>query len=919
MAEPKIDNEKIKDRQIKLRPFLVAGIPMLILLLIICLSFFKGCTDLGKVSKAGIYDPTLEVSDDEGFVGKSNHLLQVLVNEVDSTVEATCLDSLNKRYRALEFALPYGEEHKAYIEASDLRLVGIHPEHIHDESLRQFYYNSRLPLLLQQQNEQKGETYFRFSCRGVSRQSIKAKHHLDSRPIEILSITLIPSMFKVALNKNPWTGVIIGAGNCLFSTDNAIYLSYGNSVLPLRKEKRLNRENPLFFHAMMKEGTLLSDEGAIDYYDYYKKAFKDTCLHSINIGLRESRDKRNHASFRLSFSNDSILISHSTTVIVVGNGKSQIYNQPQVGSERPSVIPFQDGMKILVYDKDSRKLGEFVLQKNDPSSILSCLVQSTIGTSRFTIGESQTDLFTQQMLRGLSRHLSNRDNVSEVYLSIDPLLSREFEHEIKEYLPQVKKEIDAQKPKNQIKEQYDISVTIMDMATGDVLATPFHTTLFDQDDYPENLRMTTRNTSLSRRSVGSVFKPMMALAAVQTTPSLLDMDTQNPHRYSLPADWNTKNAKATFFSMNTYAWAKKNANHWNGCDFTTFLSRSDDVYPVALSALALTNEPVNGKTVTALPLTGGRNLFTKGADGMLKFKSAADYQQADVRDNYFTDWLSYLYNTNYEKENSSDLYLFSQLINNSQLNEGQRNFGLEEISPELTSLRMDRFYEGDDFKMRLVPWVLGQGDNMWNCIKVAEGWCRMISKYDIQASFIHHSSTDSIRPLIQEGAAYPGSTVGLRKTAQINDTWNTFLDKLHAAQKGGELLGPMQKIVVALNQQKHTNLMLFSKTGTPDSYLRYEFPLLGGNNRYVDVGMYAFVLVDNNQYVSRICKNKPSKGIVGVVRITRSYECQRCRTGKQCAACESFWGLKSSHARDFFAGSSGHRLEKLYEMTRRYY
>ena len=916
MPEPRIETHIKNDKQMPLRPFLVAGVPLLILFACLLLSFFKGCTDLGKASRQKIYDPTQSLAEDEGFVGRSNTLLAELLNIVDPSVEATCLDSLNKRYLALEFALPYGEEHKATIEAADLRLVGIHPEYIKDDKLRRFYYNSRLPQLLQQQDEQKGETYFRFQCRG-KKGSVQG-----TRPIEVTSIKLIPSMFKVMLSKNPWKGTIYGPDNCLFATGKTIFLTYGNSVLPLRNEQHLTRENPVFFRAVMQDGTLLTPQGKIDYYDYYLKAFKDEKPHAVNIGLRNSSGERDLASFLISYSNDSIFISHSADIAVVSAGQSTHYKRPERGSQRPSVVPFHDGMKLLVYDDEARKLGEFSLYRQNPSRILSCLVQSSTGTSRFIIGEEQTDLFTQQMLRGLSRHLSNRDNVDSVALSIDPMLSREFENEIYSYLHSLRDDITKQRPRNQVKEQYDMSLTIMDIATGDVLATPFYTTLFDYDDFPDILRLTTRNASLSRRSIGSVFKPMVALASVLATPSLLDMDTQNPHRYSPPADWSQKKPIARFFGRDTHAWAKKSASHWNGCDFTTFLSRSDDVYPVALTALAMTGEPVDGKTVTTLPLTGNSNFFELGKDKLLRFKKSSDNENINTRDHVFTDWLAYLYDTSYDKDYAADLNLFAHLLEKDSLDADQKNFGLEEVSPELTSLRMDRFYDGDDFKARLVPWVLGQGDNMWNCSKVAEAWCRMVSKRDVKASFIKHATrNDSLPSLIRDGAQYPGSTLGQRSVADINSTWNGFLNKLHSAQNGSSLLGQMRTAVTNLNNAEHANLTLFSKTGTPDAYVRYEFPLLGGNNRYVDVGLYAFALMDNDQYNSRVlplnAKDNPA-GIVCVVRITRSYECHRCRPGHQCGACESFWGLKSSHARDFFSASS-RRMQKLYDMTRNYF
>ncbi|MBP5385899.1 MAG: hypothetical protein J6Y97_00770 [Prevotella sp.] len=908
MEEPRIDPQLHKDSHVALRPFLVAGVPILILLLAVVLSFFQGCTALGKVSNDNLYDPSSEVGKDEGFVGKANLLLRELVADVDNSVSSTCLDSLNRHYPALEFALPYAEAHKPYIEASDLRLVAIHPERIKDESLREFFFNSRLPQLLQRQGEQLDETYFRIRCRGVDS---RVNH---TRPIEVKSIELLPSMFKVALAKNPWTGIIMGAPNSLFCDSDAVFLTYGNSVLPLHNEPRLTRDNPLQFHAVMGEGTLKGAHGDIDYYDYYLRTFKSDEVHSINIDLREQENTRARADFMLCYSHDTLLVSHSTDLMVIGEGKAKMYRKPETGSQRPSSIPFVDGMKLLVYDDEERKLGEFVIQRQDPSSMLSCLVQSNMGTSRFFIDPSQTDLFTQQMLRGLSRHLSNRDNVSRVDLSIDPLLSKEFEHEVTNYVHHLQDAIGRGKPRRQTKEQYDMSVTIMDMATGQVLATPFYTSLFDFDDYPEAMKMTVRNTSLSRRSVGSTFKPLVALPAVLSNPNLLDMNTASPHRYH----WDGKSSDVDFFGRRTHLWAKKSSTHWSGCDFTTFLSRSDDVYPVALAALAMTNERLDA-SVTTLPVDGTNNFFTlsNGRTRYLMFRRAEDTQTINQRNRYFTDWLSYLYNTSYDNDYVNDLNLFKGLFVNDSLNMDQKHFGLDEITPEYTDLRLDRFYDGDDFHHRLVPWTLGQGDNMWNCIKVAEAWCRMVSKRQVNASFIKQRG-DSLPSLIQAGPDYPGSVFGERSVSNINSTWNTFLDKLHDAQQSGGLLSPMRNRVVELNQREHTQLTLFSKTGTPDSYIRYEFPMLGGNNRYVDIGMYSFALMDNEQYENRVQRNLPAKGVVCVVRITRSYQCNQCRPGRQCSACEDYLGLQSSHARNFFSDSAT-RLQKFYEMTKNYY
>lgn len=91
-----------------------------------------------------------------------------------------------------------------------------------------FYYNSRLPQLLQQQKDKIAETYFRISCQGLDYDKSKGK-----KPIKVTKVEIIPSMFKVALTKDPWVGTVEGAQNCLFDEDNAVFLNFGNSILPL--------------------------------------------------------------------------------------------------------------------------------------------------------------------------------------------------------------------------------------------------------------------------------------------------------------------------------------------------------------------------------------------------------------------------------------------------------------------------------------------------------------------------------------------------------------------------------------------------------------------------------------------------------------------------------------------------------------
>lgn len=929
--------EDLNSKRRRWRRWLVFGLAPMIVLLAIVFSMFKQCTALGRAAQPDVYDPS---ECGAGFVTKADSVFALLLAGecVDTSIEAIDLESLNRRYRALEFALPFGEEGNDYIESSNLRVVGIHPEYIKDESLRRFYYNSRLPQLLEQQREQLGESLFEIRCKSMlPDKELRADNPKRLHPVEVRSIKMIPSMFKVRLVKNKWTGVIESREGCLFDDTSTVYLTYGNTVLPLHSDAAHDSNNEIHFYPIMNEGIVLwkpptASNGTppqqIDYYEYYKMAFDSLAQpHTIALHLRPDCDSKNEsASINMTYSGGHLRMSHNCGLVVMGSRQTVSLHQSNPNKHKPTDVPFEDGMKILMYteanNKLSEKLGEITLYKHNPMRMLSYLTQTSVGTDRFFISDYQTDLFTQQLLRGLSQHLSNRENVDTVRLTIDPLLSREFENEIKQYVKQLPGLIAVDRHKNskpatQINEQYDMSVTIMDMATGEVLATPFYTTLFDNVEYSDQLKLATRNTSLCRRSIGSTFKPMEALASVLAIPSLVNMNTTG--RYG-PPDFTKGHEQVMFFGRLTRPWAKNTAGHWGGCDFTTFLGRSDDVYPVGLVALALAGN-TDGASATSLMVGGNDSYFNDGSPRrLLRFKDASKNEiMRTLRNQPFVQNMAHVFNVNYDERDDDALYsrttdidLFEQLVASmSDEDRDGRIFGLREVSPEPTQLRFDRMDDGEDFHDLLVPWVLGQGDNMWNCVKLAEAWARMIGKRDVRASFIAGNGTP--KSLVD-------GVMSFAERQNANNTWNAFLEKFHEAQQfpkdqGGTLVD-MRRAVMDLGE----GLVLFSKTGTPSAYVPpIDIPLMGGRLRKMDLGMFSFVLLKSAQY-ARVRDNRPAHGIVCIVRVSRTYECTNrgCTSGDPCDSCKPYWGLESAHARDFFADDA-RRLRKLVDMTRRYY
>lgn len=927
MEEPRVDKHWITDDNFHLRSFLVAGTSLFLLAVALILSTVKGCIPLGQYGQQDFFAPTS--ADGEGFVGKTNELLAQLLLDEDTTVLVNSIDDLNKRYPALEFALPYTEANKSFIEASDLRLVSIYPERIKDSKARLFYYNSRLPQILRQQREEMGETYFEIRAKGVKKVKTQRQRH-----IELGSVRLYASMFKVALVKNPWKGEIHGRQNCLFSDTSAVFLTYGGSMVPIPVQPNHDAIGAAkhSISAVMDTCLLLDAHGrALDYYDIYKKAFERSNAdreRAVSINLCETRGAKPQTNVVVSCAKQNgkkmlKIVSGADVLVFRGKEKVDTIKACVHGAEKAvAPIPVADGMKLAVYSKAGRKLGEFVVNTTDPTRVLSSIIQSNTGQTRYNIPACQTDLFTQQIIRGVTRHLSAEDNVASVDLSIDPMLSLELENSIRAYVHQLPSLLPAGKPRSQVGEQYDMSVTVMDIATGEVLATPFYTTKFDQDDYPQQLKMTTRNVALSRRSVGSTFKPIEALAAVQTNPGLMNLNTTS-HVHLNPKDNPSaridKKRTAKFFDYTIKnPWAQLSASHWGGCGFVDFLRRSDDVYPAALAAIAMGG----GARADFISLDGANSYFMTKNDSNLYLR---DKDIPDYKTYPFFSWLTHITWANIDSD--TDDYEHNPLrgVQDSKEDYDERTYGLREISPDVTNLHLDRFMDGGTFRGEVVPWLLGQGSNEWSTITMAQAWARMIGRHDVVATYIDSKGHQPAS--LTDVAAYnvfPGcNTQGgnARSSVQIGTTWNTFLDQLSEAAGGGSLLGPMKDAVTSLNSSLNGRngdpLMLFCKTGTPDGYSRYETVRLDGYNRFYDLGMFSFALMPQSA-VNNVKNGCTGNGIVCIVRITRTYRCRKCSHEDQCESCSQYDGLQSAIARNFFSGSP-YRTRMLYDMTERYY
>ena len=836
----------------------------LVMVLLLC-SVFKQCSQLGKSAAEKVYVP----STDDGFIMKSNLLLRHLVqqgNELHADVKPHSITDLQRRYPALLFALPYDEDAVEGARAADIRLVGIIADSISDENDRRFFYNSDIPSLLEKQRSNLGDRMFRIT--------FSQERHLVIEKIEVL-----PSMFKVALDKDPWVGAITSDGNQLFTEDNHCFLTWGKSVVPIRMSEEghlAQGGHEKVFIADENTRTLTMHKGRpIDYYALHKAYAADTTTVCVRW------QGKGAPAVYLDYLSDNRLC-----IKTVG-----CYCTPydEQGRQQP-LVPMSSSMKGEIYhlmgtlklmvsrDVSGDKLCELTVTRHNPMLLMSALLRSNAGRTRYTITPQLTDKFTRQVVQGLSSTLRNTVYQDTVHLSLDPLLSMEMERELERYATTLKSKGQFYKD-----DQWELSLTVMDMATGEVIAAPFYRS--SDKGVDDDIAMSRKNPAFTRRFIGSTFKPLVALAAVLTKPQLAHWSSEG--QYHLQGNDGKGKRKAIFMGHETTAWSDKGsaANFWGGCpSMDHFFARSDDVYPVALVAKALN--------------------YGEGAGSPFVFRNHD--VMLETNDNFtwagsrFIHTVDHLYDMPSPKEYNLHDSLQMEYYVWDGMGANVDRLGLDNVSPDPTLIYYDNFTrKGATLKTELSTWALGQGTNEWNCLKLAEAWSRMLTKRKVKTSLIRQ----------RENVNFASLTEGYD-----NQAWNSVLQSLRKAQslRDKRLLWPMDDAVRQLNTNEHIKdtLLLFSKTGTPDNYERVEWKSVRGGPRWLDVGLYCMALMPSSSYQS-VRNDNGGWGLMCVMRITRIVSNHH----KRLTASGNEDGIQSSDARNFFS-SNPQLLRKFYHLTK---
>lgn len=828
----------------------------------------------GKEAK----EETYILSNDSEGVQKTNKLLADLLLIEDTSVDTIrTVEDLNRRYKALSFSLPYAADiefgSSEFVRTADIRLIDIDPSQIKDEKNRDHFYNSNLQSLLEKQRSDNSINFFRI------------KFKKENGQIRIKNIKLITSLFRVHLDKKNWKGSIVATDYGLFPENEYCFLSWGESILPIKQSSRRGNRNCYF--------TADLSHHEFRYRNSVPLSMVDLSMNEYNspiqeIGLFIDNNQNRVGTVTLKYIDSTTLLAKTDQHLkcifyAIGEGPS--YINPTSAGDNYDTINFSRDLKIAFYDRTNRKVAEMMLTHKNPIFTLSCPFRDNQGFSRYAIDASLTDIFTQQVIRGAYNMLADNGIDTTVQLTLDPYLSKWLEEEMKTYTNSLRRSI------GRADDRWEMSVTVIDMRTGAIIAMPYYRS--EDENIPLEVAMSRKNPALTRRYIGSTFKPLLTLAAVQTEPNLINLNTVNNRMYGLNENG------AEMFGFPVRYWASD--SHWHGRNsIEHFLAASCDVYPVAMTVLALNgNHPPrpNGDIFTAIGRNGELGYHSERESGHFHWNNLELMRNlARLYDiNSYTE-LENEDNESYKMER----YIWRNIPGWDSLNEDQ-TLSVEIASPDLTVMHYESFDElPRTVSSNIRPWVLGQGSNTWSCIKLAEAWCRMLTKRKVEVS------------ITKPQDAAPGPIV-LNNDRNIdrNAIWNAFLEKLGTAQQDHRftLLSTMHDAVTNLNNHMNltgeNRLILFSKTGTPENYNWKEYLNITNTKLEYDLGLYCMGLMTDRGYNS-IRNSGEGDGIMCVIRITRI---STVKDGD---------GLWSTHARDFFS-SNQQRLRKFYWLTRSHF
>ncbi|HET6559648.1 MAG TPA: hypothetical protein VFG54_20150, partial [Prolixibacteraceae bacterium] len=726
------------------------------------------------------YKPLNEISEDRGgFYGKVNFYLEKALKDT-VTNQGYSVGSINSFYQRLKFYSPVEENPDYLVDTREIRLVGFIPDSTNLEEMK-FFHNSNFKRLLERQSQNVSGQFFK----------IEWKNGITPR---IKSIVIDNTLGDVALLNDKWTGQIVLDDPFSQIDSTVVYLIKNNIPIPLFTSNLPLRRLRASESFANETTTILNKE-----WSHKKTEIFGQIYQLLNRG-----DDSN--LFRVKYSNDQYLdflntgdsIFFSNSLVDINfwvDGREQEITEHCNTHSFPT--SFRNVVKLKITNTEGHPpVNEIIYISKMPFRIASKLTNEGFAGKRTHVNEEYCDLFTRQEIMHLESNLKT-ESQQTIALTNNILQSKVLEDEMRAYVNDTLYGNPLYRWNE--KDEFQMSFCLMDISTGEVIAAPYYSNRFMKNKLNEKDEMAEiKNFNLEFHHIGSAFKPMLAFAASAKYPALQQFNLTS-------AQFSEDSCKLLGYTVTPYGKKKDNKQNtlfWsNNINRTFFLGHSHDNYPIALAMLALTeNAPEDANAYTLLNSQDNwnngsvNNLYQLlgNAGTRLKYyprKSITEKMlfrdenvDAKLGESSFANLISNLFDVEMEmrdRENailSADTISWRHLIGNS--------FQLYTLYPDKVNLHLDLILNFRDFE----NFILGQGNNKWSNIKLAEAYSRLLSKRKIQSTFLKSNEQFGYLFDNPSGLFKKISSFEFQRTEQeMESTWNLFMnDWRNAVLEGGQ-------------------------------------------------------------------------------------------------------------------------------------
>lgn len=787
------------------------------------------------------YKP-LSGDDSIGFYGKVNHYLQQALSDTDATVPYS-FRNINNFYKRLDFYFP-SDTLQYLARTNELRLIAYRPDAANAEDVR-FYYNSDFKRIIDRQQ----------AAFNLSEQYFVITFDRSSREPRIKSIRVDTMQFRMPLTYNYWKGRIEINDPYREINPDILYLSGDGATVPLFANTRIPVEQFQNGACQWAHINFPFRAGSVNYKYLYNAVGRADSAISI-------RYDNNQNSIRFLNHGENLYIQNHNQqhINLVINERDTI----RTGQTRTvPVAQARNGIRLSVV-KENGLFALFHISDLSPYYNSSLPVNGSITGHRFEIDSQNVDISLFQQLRVLRGAMDGNDTLNMISLSGNPALSQYLEQEIRRYTHQLKNNRSIVYDTSDI---IEMSMTLMDAATGEVLATPFYGNYFSLDNTNDVIGR--KNFNLELHDIGSTFKPLLFMAGAIKFPSLSGFALTSNTTFSNEDETRIVGYRASKFG---WRWSRGRPTtqiplFWQHMPIQRreALSISHDTYPIAITLLSLMES-----NDEAYPyLSGARAFDNARLNALLATNNNASTSRItlengrtllkDLPQSSLFKLLQYLYDVQVSKDGSETNYDTRVLRSLPG-----RKVGF--LSPEKTSFFDTTFLGAAGYDlMSLKADILGQGNNRWSNIKLAEAYARSLTGKRTEASFLKMPADVQYRSLFSPAISgiYAGE---FTDSTVMAGAWNAFkADWLQAvANPNSELLSAALRHFRAAYTQMNADpgpdlpeLQFYCKTGTPQE-VPVRLYTYQNQTIYVDEGLFAFGIVTSGENV---------RGVTGVIHI----------------------------------------------------